>query len=426
MLVQWMKISVAILLVTMGFLSARFGDKFKEKWYIVLPISIVLAIANLLIDFFDKKLKLEKSWKKIIEDSKRKLTSNSIKIPHINEHIKLKESKQIETLLYENKHIILIGAAGVGKTGIITEISERYKNFTYLYFDCRDILKCQNLNDLKEVYNIDHGLNELLKKKRKKNRIKIILDQCDSIWRTEGKELLFRVINQIVELENIQLILICRIEEANGLEEDINKQCDIGAEKIRIEELDDDTATHYLKIFGYVEPATELILIAKNIFNITILSEICNNYDGDIKKISNIYDFWDEYRRILEGELYNNKSKFTVTSTCGLLAKKSLLAEDGTFMLNARYTDEEDILLSRGVINKIRNDNLRCRFRHEKLREYMYCYNMICIKGIKDFKIIEDELGEQAGLVAPTFVRILSKQYPEDIAGLISKVLDNE
>jgi len=67
----------------------------------------------------------------------------------------------------------------------------------------------------------------------------------------------------------------------------------------------------------------------------------------------------------------------------------------------------------------------RYRFKHEKLRDYMYSFDAVHRRNI-DLTAIQNELGEQAGLVAPVVMAVYLKIDDGKAAEFMSEALRND
>jgi len=280
---------------------------------------------------------------------------NNLTIPGINKHLERDEIISVTEAIECKKRILLIGEAGVGKTGVIVDISNKIKNVTFLYFDFRDFANCTCMEEISEIIGMKgYDLIELIKFNAEKSRTVIILDQCDSIRRkSDSFDMLLKIVNNIADVKDLGMIVVCRRQESIGLKEELSKSPNIDTVEIEIGLLTKETAMKILLDFGIIQPNEQLIEIVQNLFNLSLLGEMYQR--GEVKEIGSIAsycDFWEKYRRILESEICDNLHNCRVTACAAKLSKECILNPDGCCILNVKPTEEESVLISRGVIKK--------------------------------------------------------------------------
>lgn len=412
------KALVAALIVVMGILASKIV--FFQNLWAVIPIFALLAISPFLIGHCEEKNKIEKGWLQLISYSYKITAKTRTVIPGLKKHIEFSMIHDVGKFLYEKSHLIIKGGAGVGKTGFVYSLSQRHKNLQFVFIDCRDISSCKTIQSIEEKLGItEYKLLKLLNEKAQRNKIIFVIDQCDSIWRVSNLEGLFNLINYLLKIKCLQIILICRNEESEGIKEYLDERTNNKVESIVIGELEKETVLSILKEFELDQPSEEIINISRNLFNLSILGEIYESSGTEaLTGITTFADYFEKYRLILEAEVKDNPTNLKVTTKAAELAKQTLVSMSGICEIDINLPVDERVLLGRDVIRRETENSIRCKFSHEKLRDYFYCYYTICVEN-KEFEIIQEELEDQFSLIAPSMNELCLKFSPERSAQLV-------
>jgi len=374
----------------------------------------ILAASPFLIRHLKEKSKLRKGWFELSSYSDQVKGRARVVIPGIGKHIELSKIHDVGKLLYDERHLIIRGEAGVGKSGFVLSLSQRHRNLQWVFLDCRDIGNCDSISSIEENIGIaEYDLPKVLSGKARKGKIIFVVDQCDSIWRSSNLEGLFRLVQYLLKIENLRIILVCRKEESEGIKEYLDERTGGSVREVIIQELEEETVLSILKEFGLGHPSGEIINIARNLFRLSILGEIYKNSgSGGLMGMNGFADYFEKYRLVLEKEIQDNTTKLRVTEKAAELAKQSLLEVSGSCKINTNLAVEEKVLLGRDVIRREAEDSIRCKFSHEKLRDYFYCYYAVRVEK-KTLERIQGELQDEFSRIAPSMYEFCLKCDPE-------------
>lgn len=390
----------------------------------------ILPIVKCLFLRIFKWKKLKRDWERLISYSDKVKSRITRTIPLIDKQIDLPILNNILQCLIEKNRIVVTGDAGVGKTGVLITLSEKASNANFIFIDARDIVNCKTIPEVSKVLRLSNiGLLECIEIR---SRIQylwkpviVVVDQCDSIWRLQSRNLLLTLLGGLANISELGLIVVCRTHEAAGIKELIGK-ININVVELEVEELGEELATQVLNALGVIKPHSELVKISRNLFNLSLVGEIISKVGASsLKQVKTPQDFWERYRITLEQEIDNNDSQYQVTECAANYAKVCLVTLNGTCPISCNRSEEEMVLLSRGVLVKDEVYKQRYRFKHEKLRDYMYSFDAVHRRNI-DLTEIQNELGEQAGLVAPVVMALYLKVDDGKAAEFMSEALRND
>ena len=421
------RFGIAILTVFVGLSVSLWTDWFKCHRVISFIIFACLGSGPLFLDWLQNWVKLNKDWSKLTDYSQKVSSGACRKIPGIDKPIELSEIADVFRLLQQRQHVVVTGDAGVGKTGIVVDISQRINTVYFIFIDSRDLCNCKSLEDINETLGLTEcGLLHAIQSKAKKKCIVVVMDQCDSIWRIAGQDIILRLLRNLADVENLGIIVICRTEESRGLKDLITGKQSKDVGEVHVEILNKNLAKEKLELLGIHNPSDELIEMAKNLFNLSLIGEIAvRPDDSSLNDVTSLWDFWEKYRGTLESEMHSNDSNYRVTACAAELARTCLINPNGTCEISSDRSEEEQVLISRNVLVQDHTLTQRYRFKHEKLRDYMYSFDAVHRKNI-DLTEIQNELGEQAGLVAPVVMALYLKIDGEKAAEFMSEALGND
>jgi hypothetical protein len=266
-----------------------------------------------------------------------------------------------------NNQIILTGTAGSGKTGISWQIVEalKEKNELVLYLDCsrisinQEILKYLQLNIDKE-----EDVEKALKRIGQNTTLYCVLDQLDHLIRSVQPSNLVRFINKLSNISGLRILVVVRDFEF-GQSKELK---DIGFPVVRSQELQIEDATKYLEIIGMSNPPDDVVGLARNLFNLSLIADIYAS-GKDIRDISGQIQLLDRYIEHITLETGGKTIERAIE-----LAGKHMASPQSNLEGNL---SEPAIrrLLSRGIL--ITDQLRRLRFRHEVMEEYICAYGLL-------------------------------------------------
>lgn len=418
---------ITMLAVLAALAFGLWTDWFKDH----IVISVIIFASPVASDFFLNwvryRHKLKKDWCKLADYSQSISSKACRKIPGIDKPIELSEIADVFRLLQQRQHVVVTGDAGVGKTGIVVDISQRLNKAYFIFIDSRDLCNCRSLGDINETLGLTEcGLLHAIRSKAKKKDIVVVMDQCDSIWRIGGQDIILRLLENLADVGNLGIIVVCRTEESKGLKDLIRRKPGRNVGEVHVESLNKELAKEKLEALGVDNPSNELIEMAQNLFNLSLIGEIAVlPDDSNLNDVTSLWDFWEKYRGTLESEIHRNDSNYRVTDCAAGLARTCLINTNGTCEISSDRSEEEQVLISRSVLVQDHTLTQRYRFKHEKLRDYMYSFDAVHKRNI-GLNAIQNEIQEQAGLVAPVVMALYLKIDSEKAAEFMSEALGNE
>ena len=422
---------IAAITIFAGCFVSVWPDWFKNNRIISIIIFALLGICPPSLRWLEDRNKFRKGWK-ILSAYSSQITSKACReITGIANSIKLPEVGEVINCLRQKRRVVVTGDAGVGKTGIVVEISKIFKLAYFIFIDARYICNCKSLQDVSEMIGLtEYSLFDTIRAKARtpKKPVVVVIDQCDSIRRIHGQyDIIMKLLKRFADIDNIGIIVICRTEESKGLKEHIKGKSEIDVGEVHVKQLDKELAQEQLRQLGFVDAIDELIEMSRNLFMLSLIADLVGKPgDADLRNVTNILDFWEKYRGSLEAEILNNNdNKYRVTACAAKYAKQCLIDDRGTCELPPIRGEEENVLTSRKVLIQDPIFTQRYRFRHEKMRDYMYSHEAVYGRRM-GLEAIEEELDEQAGLVAPVMAELYLKADDKKAAELILKAISNE
>ncbi len=264
--------------------------------------------------------------------------------------------------------LILTGDAGSGKSGIALRLGKKLslQSIPVLFIVATDFTDDSDpVPILQNRLAINSSLVDSLQKLSMEQSFVVIIDQLDSVAGTDLCKNLVSFIKSIAGIPKIKILVVSRYYD---LEHDTSISS-IDFIRITVNEFSDKQAIDFLAELNIVNPSREIINLSKNTLNLSLIADIASYPRYSLSNLTDELDLWENfYKSVLkrEGE---EASEFLLS-----IAKEKTIEKQQIFFVNFPSISIKRKLLSRGLL--VQNSYKKYKFRHEKLRYFLYAYSL--------------------------------------------------
>lgn len=414
---------LAVVILLLGIYSDWTKANIVFAIVMIVLLYLILEITPAIPNF----IRITKSWHHLYNYSQEVMNKAAMEIPILDLHLELPEVEYLKDAVCKQPHrVLLTGDAGTGKTGVVVTLARRLKKFPIFFLDARIAHSCGRIEDLSTKLGLA-GMNllELLKKKSKRKDMLVVIDQCDSIWRTAAQGIILDLVRNLKDQRHVGIVLVCRPHEAEGLKEMMSNPPEFDAEEITVNLIESEHASDLLVRLGIPDPSPEIVQMARNLLDLSLIADLFQSQQSAdvIQNLSSGTELWEKYRESLEYEGPTSQRHPDINNVAARLAKECLISFDGSCQLNGTALFEEQRLVSRKIL--VKDQGERYRFRHEKLRDYLYAWYATNHRHLNLTQLKED-LGDQAGIVLALMYEIYNSGLdPELAAEFLAEALND-
>jgi hypothetical protein len=285
----------------------------------------------------------------------------------------------------EKKALLVVGEAGVGKSGVMLQICDEVdrKGLPFLVFRI-DRLEPTFLPDkVGEQLGLPGSPANVLAAIAQKRESVLIIDQLDAVSLASGRnsqffDCVFEIIKQVQAHPNMRLVLACRkfdLDNDHRLRR-LTDQDGI-AETVQINRLSHATVQDVISTKLGLDATrfneNQLTLLSVPL-HLNLLAEIAKNTEIDtldFNTAKDLYDqFWD-HKKALIRERRGDSVKWVevIDKLCDYMSRKQTLSAPKTILDDGNLTDDAQTMASEHVLTW--SDN-RIQFFHESFFDYAF------------------------------------------------------
>lgn len=349
-------------------------------------------------------------------------------LPYLNRRIDRSETPDILSRLSEGQSILLTGNAGVGKTGILGQVVDRWTSTPTLFIDARRFSEVSNSTELRQEFDFNGPLADAISRLGHHDGCLLVVDQVDNIGGTPAAALFTDLLTEVAELDNVKMLVGCRQWDLRNRDVYAPLTESEAFESVGLSGLSESAVRTVLDELGISDYCEELITLATNLLNLSIIAELREQTaldQIDYSQIKSQVELWDRYQETLveretQGAEWDRESGYEVRARAIELAERGL--SDGTRVvpISLRRNRADERLISRNVLQHERGE--RYRFRHDELQDYFCAWNAVQRQGWTTPRPVLEEIDEQ--VAAGVFRWMLRMLFTED-AELAAEFLDD-
>lgn len=293
------------------------------------------------------------------------LDRDAVKMPILGT-LQRPESDLLLGTLEGSGSAVLTGVGGAGKTGIVTALALRLQEAGHpiLYLPATEFAR--SLSTPKEVGDHLPMETPLVKALDYIGRIAescyLFIDQLDFVAGSDLSITLCNLAKIAAAMEGVYVVVVTRPYQARigrGF-----RELDF-LPKVEVRPLEPGQVCELLKSLGISSPSDDLLALADNILNLSLIAELVEEGIG-LGHIDNEPQLWNRYLRSIEEREGVDALGVAIT-----LATESL--REGRRDLAILQLDHPTrALISRRVIVQVNGHMYR--FRHERLQDYLYAW----------------------------------------------------
>lgn len=359
---------------------------------VVSLMSGVIAVILYIQYLTDEKRKREKLVKAI-----RKRTSfhlNPAQAANINPigRIIRPELSQVLRYLREGRSVMIRGDGGSGKTGLLALLMEQIDKDSLVLYLPADVLD-KDLSSPEELGSIwykyaEHPISVLESAIETTDKpAYLVIDEIDQL---EASSSLSRLLLSFIDLtepkENIFVIAVVRRQKSEQkLTLELRQR---QFTEVELASLPKSTARDYLITLGVISPSDEIIDLATNLRNLSLIAELVNEGVDASQLGTSQTQLWERYIARLE-------HKEDSESALGVIDHGLAIAQ--AMLMSGRLDSAVPIdqavkrLLSWGAC--IQSDSGRISFRYDELPIYLYARDAVAHR--KSYSVVKSEVDDR-------------------------------
>jgi hypothetical protein len=279
------------------------------------------------------------------------------------------ELEEIKQRLDEGKPVLLLGAAGSGKSGLAQTLARTAQDQRrpVLLLDARRMAHIHTSRDLADAVGLHGALADAIQRMGRYAGCLVILDQYDTLVGTPAMLLFQDLIADLVGKQGVDLVVVSR--EFPHAPEVLAALSERGLAAVTSNPLSRETACDILEEIGIVSPPDELAELATNLLNLDLIARIWQKQpEIALQTLTHEVALWEEYCTIiLKQEMVSDIGR-AMLDEASRVAWEGIRQPTRTFTLPNQRTPVQERLLTWGVIEV--EDGRVYRFRHEQLHDY--------------------------------------------------------
>ena len=259
--------------------------------------------------------------------------------------------------------ILVVGSAGVGKSGVAHRVASSLRSggSPVLFLDCSELSRGEAPASFLATHLSSHedGLIDELRALGRQVTTYVIVDQLDDLAGTRLFGMAVALLKTVASLPGMRVLGVCRSFEASQ-ESDIRH---IDFAEVRVSELDLEDAKEYLERLSVDDPSSELIQLARNPLNLSLIAEIVHS-SGRIGAITEEVELYEAFLKVIE-----DRGEMKIVADAQRLAMETLLAHLREFPLPSLLRRSTLRLVSWGLLQIIPGG--RARFQHDSVQDFL-------------------------------------------------------
>jgi hypothetical protein len=311
--------------------------------------------------------------------------------------------------------VILTGNAGCGKSGIVTMLANKFrkKRLPFLFIRATELSRLYDpAIYIRQRLAINMELSNAFALLGKEHECALIVDQLDSISGTEALAGLTSLMKSICTFKGVRVLGVSRTYEA--IEDVIIKQLEFM--DVKSHELTPETTKYYLQKLGLSIPSSELICIAQNLLNLSIISEVISA-GVEVGNVLEQAQLWEKFI-----ETIKEREGINAYQAAFQLADEHLSRGEREFSIPLSQISTIARLISRGVI--LQSSFGRYRFIHEQLQDFLCAYTLLPNQPFS--QVVIDKYGKHIGKNVLCWIHTLySLKYPDKEPSFVRDLLLN-
>ncbi len=383
-------------------LIGLYNESAKQHLGWTITVYVILALGATVLGWSDPigKLVRRGSARKILLNASRGYLERVERhIPGIPEPVDREEAEKLAGFLGHDLSAVLVGEAGTGKSGIIKEVAERgVSGRSLVVLDARAFLDCRSIEDISLRLGIK-GISLIDVLTQWGTGAVLVIDQLDSVWRAEVRQVFLNLVKACGGEGKLGIVLVMRPNEADGVLDFLRENPAISGYKILSKELPSEKAVELLGVLGIPDPPEELVGLARNLLNLSIIADLIRK--GDVESVALIEGqlaLWEAFRKsLIKREGNDDSLGGKVLGRAMDLALECLLDPHDTCEVGLDVAWADDRLISSRILVPSRGN--RYQFWHDHFRDYLVAWYAVHIKGWSLPQIKQEIGAAKAGLV---------------------------
>ena len=301
-----------------------------------------------------------------------------LRVPGMSHSLPRNEIARVEDQLSQGKMVTLTGGAGTGKSGIGACLarSAREKDKVVLLLDARRVGHIRSETALRQHLALNGPVASAAGRVGRHRGCRLIIDQLDNIAGSAAAKILVELAVESSALEGVEVIVISREREAHEVKL-LERLASEGFVELTSYPLDESKAAEVLAQLGISQPSPELVILGRNLLNLELVGRIKQEQPTfEFSAFMDETDLWERYIQVLlerEEVASDSESAEQIIAEAVELAQAGLSSEDRTFLVSSPLSHPHRRLISWEMI--VCEDGRVCRFRHEKLQDFLYAWD---------------------------------------------------
>jgi hypothetical protein len=265
--------------------------------------------------------------------------------------------------------LLLQGEAGTGKSGIALRLGQTLANngIPVIFLRATDFPSGQDpAVIIQNRMALSIPLMDALAKLSKERTFSVIVDQLDSAAGTDLCKNFISFLKALAGIPNVKVLAVSRTYESLQ-DPDISA---LGFQMIESGHLTNEQSLQYLCRLGLIEPSQNIVDLASNLLNLSLISDVVTLTPDYSKAIIDEVELWKQFLATIQQREGNEAAEFVLR-----LALEVTTKGEHHFSVQFPNMGIRRKLLSRGIL--MESPARRFFFRHEQLQDFLCAYSLI-------------------------------------------------
>lgn len=296
------------------------------------------------------------------------------RIPGLSEPLIREETAVVEEQLASRRPVLLTGAAGSGKSGLVAALARNSLDTgqMILLLDARSVVHVRTETELRAVLGLRGSVCSALVRASRYRGCRLIIDQLDNVVGLPISDILVDLALQTYsQSDSIEVVVVSRNQERHERRL-LARLLKNGFDELRSSPISVTRVENILSQLNITNYSADTAILGRNLLNLALIARIHQQQsDYDFSVLTSEVHLWEQYVEVLidkEGAIGEQ-----MLAEAAKWATHALNSPDGRFELPFPLARPLQRLISWAIITPF--EGRVHRFRHERFQEFIYAWD---------------------------------------------------